>query len=533
MSSTSLARPSHGAADGLLVGADLPYRATLEQMGEGVATLSADGRLIYANPRLAELLERPRETLLGRPLAELLPPAQRDCLERLRKVSAGRSERAELELLRDSGGTRRVLATVSGLESDGIGTQCLTLTDLSHLQAPAQALASDDHRYRLLAEAVAAFVLETDGERRVRWVSPSVQAVLGWMPQELIGGSITDLLHRDDSLQARPPAGQEQPVVRLRARDGTERWMRALSWPLTGEGRTPCGWISGFQDVDELVAQRRARALDQARLAAVLSSLPGAQIVLDTLRRPDGGLIDFVCVAANDAACHQLGLPRHALVGRRLLAGFPVPAAADLFALCSRALHSHPGLAIGESGLRVARVGDVLSCSWGERVRIGAEAAERRSPPATGLASVSELLERLSRLHHPGHRRTQPLALACCHLRHLRAIHDGHGADSAERVLQTIEARLRRLLRHDSIVARVSIDQLLVVLGGMDSHAQAAATAESIRVVLGLPLPVLDASIRITPSVGVTLERPGDRLEDLIGRALIRGADRPGRLSVL
>lgn len=122
MVSPSPALPPIGMPDD----ADQPYRTILEQMGDGVGTLSADGRLLYANPRLAELLERPCESLLDRPLAELIPPAQRDCLERLRKVSPGRTERAELELLRAEGGTMRVLAAVSGLEGSRIGTQCLT-----------------------------------------------------------------------------------------------------------------------------------------------------------------------------------------------------------------------------------------------------------------------------------------------------------------------------------------------------------------------------------------------------------------------
>lgn len=51
-------------------------------MGDGGATQSADGRLLYANPRMTELL----------------PPAQRDSRERMSKVCHGRSERAELEL---------------------------------------------------------------------------------------------------------------------------------------------------------------------------------------------------------------------------------------------------------------------------------------------------------------------------------------------------------------------------------------------------------------------------------------------------
>ncbi len=544
MVSPSPALPPIGMPDD----ADQPYRMILEQMGDGVGTLSADGRLLYANPRLAELLEQPCESLLDRPLAELIPPAQRDCLERLRKVSPGRTERAELELLRAEGGTMRVLAAVSGLEGSRIGTQCLTLTDLSGLQSPGTPLASVDHRFRLLAEAVAAFVVETDAQRRVRWVSPSVHAVLGWMPRDVVGSCITDLLHQEDSLEAEPPAGERQPLVRLRAKDGTDRWMRYFSWPLTGEGRTTCGWISGFQDVDGLIEQRQASAKDQARLAAVLASLPEPQIVLDTLRWPDGALLDFVCAAANGAACREAGLDGHQLVGRRLLDAFPAPSAAGLFALCRRVLETQRSLVWGEldqpSGadgekrrctVRISRVGDVLSCCWGERVDIAAGSSALGIHPGTDLVSRAELLERLSQLRQSGYRRTQPLALAFCDLSKLRPAYDGHGTDGADIAVRTSAERLRRVLRPDDILARVSPDQLLVVLSGISNHAQAAAMAESMSAVMRLPSSSTDASPWIMPSVGITLERPGEKLEDLISGALTAmeraRAIGPGRLA--
>lgn len=138
----------------------------------------------------------------------------------------------------------------------------------------------------------------------------------------------------------------------------------------------------------------------------------------------------------------------------------------------------------------------------------------------SGLVSCTEPLKQLSRLHPPAHRRTRPLGLALCHLHNLKEIHEGHGSESADRVLQTIEQRLRQVLRDDAIVARVHVDQLLVVLGCMDNHAQAEATAESMRLVVEPPLPIPDAGFRITLSVDVTLEQPGERMEDLISNVL-------------
>jgi GGDEF domain-containing protein len=56
-------------------------------------------------------------------------------------------------------------------------------------------------------------------------------------------------------------------------------------------------------------------------------------------------------------------------------------------------------------------------------------------------------------------------------------------------VLQTIEERLRRVLPPNIILTRINIDQLLVVLDGINNHAEAEATAESIRAIVAQSLP--------------------------------------------
>src|SRR3982751_402495 len=45
--------------------ADRPYRLLVEAMGQGAATLGADGTVLYANSRFAELLAAPLEKVVG------------------------------------------------------------------------------------------------------------------------------------------------------------------------------------------------------------------------------------------------------------------------------------------------------------------------------------------------------------------------------------------------------------------------------------------------------------------------------------
>ena len=66
-----------------LHGADEPYRIMLEQMSEGAASISADGVLLYANRRLAEMLAVALPTLIGAPLERFVAPEDRDALAEL------------------------------------------------------------------------------------------------------------------------------------------------------------------------------------------------------------------------------------------------------------------------------------------------------------------------------------------------------------------------------------------------------------------------------------------------------------------
>jgi PAS domain-containing protein len=49
--------------------ADRPYRIFVENMRDGAVTLSSTGLILYANRRVAELLARPRASIVGSPLA--------------------------------------------------------------------------------------------------------------------------------------------------------------------------------------------------------------------------------------------------------------------------------------------------------------------------------------------------------------------------------------------------------------------------------------------------------------------------------
>src|SRR5687767_586451 len=57
-----------------LEGPDYPFRTFVESMQEGALTIAADGRVLYANAFMAELLQRPLSELVGAPFVRFVAP---------------------------------------------------------------------------------------------------------------------------------------------------------------------------------------------------------------------------------------------------------------------------------------------------------------------------------------------------------------------------------------------------------------------------------------------------------------------------
>jgi diguanylate cyclase (GGDEF)-like protein len=114
--------------------ADRPYRMFVENMRDGAVTLSSTGLILYANRRLAELLARPRASIVGSPLAMFVASNIPFELDEIRGPT-GLGATVEFDLINSRGQQVPVLVGISPLEVDGDNLTCLTFTDLSGQKA--------------------------------------------------------------------------------------------------------------------------------------------------------------------------------------------------------------------------------------------------------------------------------------------------------------------------------------------------------------------------------------------------------------
>ena len=109
--------------------------------------------------------------------------------------------------------------------------------------------------------------------------------------------------------------------------------------------------------------------------------------------------------------------------------------------------------------------------------------------------------------------------LAMVDIDHFKAINDRHGHAGGDEVLKLVARLLAEALREEDSVIRMGGEEFLLVLPDIEIH-QGTRIAERVRgTVEQAVLQVAQAEVRLTVSVGVTLQLPDEARDDAVARA--------------
>ena len=198
-----------------LENADRPYRVLIEQIQEGAFTLSADGALLYCNPRVAAMLARTPEQLIGRPLHDFIDEKERPAVAwLLAEADRSGTARGEIRLRSAAGEHLPAHVSLSRLgRGDGVALLCGVLTDLTEQRQHLHELAEANAR------------LKAEGEERERVEEALRQA----QKMEAIGQLTGGLAHDFNNLLAGISGSLE--LIQTRMQQGrfndVERYMAA------------------------------------------------------------------------------------------------------------------------------------------------------------------------------------------------------------------------------------------------------------------------------------------------------------------
>lgn len=189
----------------------------------------------------------------------------------------------------------------------------VTFRDVTRRVQVAQEIAEATKRYRLVAENASEMVFQTGAQAMIEWVSPSVQWVLGWPPERVIGRRFSDFVHPDDlagamSAQKKLIASGSREgrlEVRMVTAAGSFRWMSVLGKAIMDEDGNLLGGVDAVRDIqDSKDAQARLveseerfrRAMDDAAIGMAIVSPQGRYVrvnpaMADILQRTEEELL--------------------------------------------------------------------------------------------------------------------------------------------------------------------------------------------------------------------------------------------------
>jgi diguanylate cyclase (GGDEF)-like protein/PAS domain S-box-containing protein len=361
------------------------FRGSFERAATGMALVGTDGRFLRVNRSLCEILGYPEKDLLGKTFQEITHPDDLEVdVEHLRRLLAGeiRTYQTEKRYLHQDGHVVWALLSVSVVhdEEDEPLYFVSQIQDVTERKKVERVIIESEERFRSLVQNSSDIITILDADGTVRYVSPAVERVMGFEPEEQVGTNAFGSVHPDDRNRAldtfaevlkRP--GLHPPLeFRMCHKDGSWRYLEHVVNNLVDDPAVR-GVVINSWDVTErkaLVEQLSYQAFHD-----LLTGLPNRALFMDRLehaltranRRGNMVAVLFTDVdnfkVINDSLGHE--------VGDQLLVGV-----AERLKVCLRPEDTAARLGGDEFTILVEDISGV-----GEGVQIAKRIAEILRPP--------------------------------------------------------------------------------------------------------------------------------------------------------
>lgn len=388
--------------------------------------------------------------------------------------------------------------------------------DITKRKRTAEALRQSEEKFRALVESTSDWIWEVDRNGSYTYVSPRVETLLGYKPEEVLGKSPFDFMPPDEVKRVgkifRELFVERAPLVAMENvnchKDGHLVILETSGVPFFD----PNGEFAGYRGIDRDITERQKVQEEILRLASFPKLHPCPVIELD----PAGGV------------------------------SYLNPAAESLFPELSTTGQSHPLLSHAAEHIIALRQGKQQG-EIVDEVKIGQATYElhisyvrdvnliriyvtnitqrKRDEEAiyflattdslTGVANRREFSSILAREMEQSKRYGTPLALVMYDIDYFKHVNDTFGHDVGDHVLQSITGLVMDNIRATDIVGRWGGEEFMVLM--LQSDIQSARnTAEKLR--LAIAGHHFEKVNKLTVSFGVAALDSHDNLNSLLKR---------------
>lgn len=390
--------------------------------------------------------------------------------------------------------------------------------------------------FRTLSESAPLGILQTDILGRVIFLNPAFTAITGIGPGDGLDKNWLEGLHpedrdavRQDWLAALVEDRVFQSRFRIRAADGSMRWVEVLATKIEAEG-TVLGYIASLHDITVEHRSQELLEVERRRSANILDTIAEG-VVLTEL---DGNIRYLNSPARRYLACEE------PVIGKSLFDNLEVDVegvrhnADELLQLARLenldvTVHNRRSESweLELTMLRTGRAGEedqlvfVLRDDREKRRQEEKLTWEATHDALTGLANrrafTGRLQDQIFRVQQGG----DSAALILLDLDGFKPVNDQAGHLAGDQLLRELGQTMKRQVRKSDTVARLGGDEFAVILPGC-TLARALELAESLRAaVADLSIEYEGRHYGVTASLGVTLVQP----EEESSRSVVSRAD--------
>ncbi|NLB00545.1 MAG: PAS domain S-box protein [Methanomicrobiales archaeon] len=297
-------------------------------LNEGILTTDTAGTIVFANPRMGEILGCPADDLIGLPAARFIrSPARRDEFETDITSTDGRCVHTLIVRSPITGGGGAVTGWFYGV---------LDTTDRMRAE---EAFRQSEQNYRRVVESLSEGIWVLDPDACTSFVNPCMAEMLGYTPEEMAGRAIHTFLspatgaRLQEYFSSRQRSAREEHECEFITKGGSRITGLMITSPLIDEAGEFRGSIAGVMDItrrkrteEELRTRNEHLLVINQIIGVTAASLSLAGLLEESLEktlellRYDLGIVYMLDSERKKAVLqHQKGISESALARNRLL----------------------------------------------------------------------------------------------------------------------------------------------------------------------------------------------------------------------
>ena len=173
------------------------YRRLVETMNDGIGIQDENGLITYVNNKFCQMLDYKSDDFIGKPVTHFLDDHNSQILKNQTSIrKKGKAKPYEIEwTCKDGRKIQTIMSPQAIFDDNGqFKGSFSVITDISILKQVGDALWESKEQFRNLTEITSDWIWEVDKYGFYTYVSPKVQDMLGYKPEEIIGETPFDLM---------------------------------------------------------------------------------------------------------------------------------------------------------------------------------------------------------------------------------------------------------------------------------------------------------------------------------------------------